>query len=32
MNIKLVKLTPKYRPQLEDMMEEWLAGERDRTP
>ena len=32
MNIKLVKLTPKYRPQLEDMMEEWLAVERDITP
>ena len=32
MNIKLVKLTPEYRTQLEDMMGEWLAAERDITP
>lgn len=32
MNIKLVKLTPAYRPQLEDMMEEWLAFEQDFSP
>ena len=32
MNIKLVKLTPAYRPQLEDMMGEWLAVEQDFSP
>ena len=32
MNIKLVKLTPEYRPQLEDMMGEWLAVEQDFSP
>ena len=32
MNIKLVKLTPEYRPQLEDMMGEWLAAEQDFSP
>lgn len=32
MNIDLVKLTPKYRPQLNDMMEEWLALEQDFSP
>ena len=32
MNIDLVKLTPKYRPQLNDMMEEWLAVEQDFSP
>lgn len=32
MNITLVKLTPEYRPQLEDMMQEWLAVEQDFSP
>lgn len=32
MNLKLVKLTPEYRPQLNDMMEEWLAAEQDFSP
>ena len=32
MNIKLVKLTPEYRPQLEEMMGEWLAAEQDFAP
>lgn len=32
MNIKLVKLTPEYRPQLEDMMGEWLAFEQNFSP
>ena len=32
MNITLVKLTPEYRPQLNDMMEEWLAVEQDLSP
>ena len=32
MNITLVKLTPEYRPQLNDMMEEWLAVEQDFSP
>lgn len=32
MNIKLVKLTPAYRPQLEDMMGEWLAAEQNFSP
>ncbi len=32
MNIKLVKLTPEYRPQLEDMMGEWLDVEQDFSP
>lgn len=32
MNIDLVKLTPKYRSQLNDMMEEWLAVEQDFSP
>lgn len=32
MNIKLVKLTPVYRPQLEDMMGEWLAAEQNFSP
>lgn len=32
MNIKLVRLTPEYRPQLEDMMGEWLASEQDFSP
>ena len=32
MNIKLVKLTPEYRPQLEDMMGEWLAAEQNFSP
>lgn len=32
MNITLVKLTPEYRPQLNDMMEEWLALEQDFSP
>ena len=32
MNIKLVKLTPAYRPQLEDMMGEWLASEQSFSP
>ena len=32
MNIKLVKLTPAYRHQLEDMMGEWLDVEQDFSP
>ena len=32
MNITLVKLTPEYRRQLFDMMEEWLALEQDFSP
>ena len=32
MNITLVKLTPEYRLQLNDMMEEWLAVEQDFSP
>ena len=32
MNIKLVKLSPEYRPQLEDMMGEWLPCEQDFSP
>lgn len=32
MNIKLVKLTLEYRPQLENMMGEWLASEQDFSP
>lgn len=32
MNITLVKLTPEYRPQFNDMMEEWLALEQDFSP
>ena len=32
MNLKLVKLTPAYRRQLEDMMEEWLAKEQHFSP
>lgn len=32
MRLKLVKLTPEYRPQLEDMMGEWLAVEQDFSP
>lgn len=32
MNITLIKLTPEYRPQLEDMMQEWLAVEQDFSP
>ena len=32
MNIKLVKLTPEYRPQLEEMMGEWLSREQDFSP
>ena len=32
MNITLVKLTPEYRQQLFDMMEEWLAAEQDFSP
>ena len=32
MNIQLVKLSPEYRPQLEDMMGEWLAVEQDFSP
>lgn len=32
MNITLVKLTPEYRQQLFDMMEEWLAVEQDFSP
>ena len=32
MNITLVKLTPEYRPQLEDMLTEWRADiEKNRT-
>ena len=29
MNIKLVKLTVEYKKQLTDMMDEWLAVEKD---
>ena len=32
MNITLVKLTPEYRPQLNDMMTEWLAAEQNFSP
>lgn len=32
MELKLIKLTKEYRPQLEDMMAEWLAAERDFSP
>ena len=32
MNITLVKLTSEYRPQLEDMMTEWLAAEQNFSP
>ena len=34
MKLKLVELTPAYRPQLEEMMAEWLAAEKpeDVTP
>ncbi|MGM9605718.1 MAG: GNAT family N-acetyltransferase [Faecousia sp.] len=32
MNITLVRLTPAHRPQLNDMMEEWLAVEQDFSP
>lgn len=32
MNIKLVKLTREYKPQLDDMMSEWLAVEQQFSP
>ena len=32
MNIELVRLTEEYKPQLFDMMEEWLAAEQDFSP
>lgn len=32
MHIKLVRLTPEYRAQLYDMMEEWLAAEQHFSP
>ena len=32
MNITLVKLTPEYRPQMNDMMSEWLAAEQNFSP
>ena len=32
MRLKLVRLTPEYRPQLEDMMAEWLAVEQHFSP
>ena len=32
MNIKLVKLTHEYKKQLTDMMDEWLAVEKDFAP
>ena len=32
MNIKLVKLTAEYKKQLTDMMDEWLAVEKDFSP
>ena len=32
MNIKLVKLTVEYKKQLTDMMDEWLAVEKDFSP
>lgn len=32
MDIKLVKLTPAYKQQLFDMMDEWLAVEQDFSP
>ena len=32
MNITLVKLTPGYRRQLNDMMEQWLSAEQDFSP
>ena len=31
-NIRLVRLTPEYKPQLFDMMSEWLAAEQDFSP
>ena len=31
-NIKLVKLTVEYKKQLTDMMDEWLAVEKDFSP
>ena len=31
-NIKLVKLTAEYKKQLTDMMDEWLAVEKDFSP
>ena len=32
MALKLVKLAPEYKRQLTDMMDEWLAAERDFSP
>ena len=32
MNIKLVKLTREYKPQLDDMMSEWLSVEQHFSP
>ena len=32
MNIKLVKLTREYKPQLDDMMSEWLSVEQQFSP
>lgn len=32
MNIRLVRLSEEYRPQLNDMMEEWLAVEQHFSP
>ncbi len=32
MNIRLVSLSPKYKTQLTEMMEEWLSLEKDITP
>ena len=32
MNLKLVKLTPEYKDQLVDMMDEWLAVEQNFSP
>lgn len=32
MNIRLVSLSPKYKKQLTDMMDEWLSLEKDFSP
>ena len=32
MNIRLVKLTKEFKPQLDDMMSEWLAAEQHFSP
>lgn len=32
MDLQLVSLTPEYRPQLDDMMSEWLSAEQHFSP